>query len=134
VGAVQRQRVPLLQPETQASTLALAFRSWTKRATFDGRHAKDRRSARLASRARRGCDSATNILPPRTASTDEPGGTMNPETVRDPRRMFSRAQVRRVWERQGRVCALCGRAIPFDLMHGDHIHPWIKGGLTILEN
>jgi superfamily II DNA or RNA helicase len=48
--------------------------------------------------------------------------------------MFSRAEVRRVWERQGRLCALCERAIPFDLMHGDHIHPWIAGGLTVLEN
>lgn len=42
--------------------------------------------------------------------------------------------MRRVWERQGRICALCERAIPFDLMHGDHIHPWIKGGPTTLDN
>jgi len=48
--------------------------------------------------------------------------------------MFSRAEVRRVWERQGRVCVLCERAIPFDLMHGDHIHPWSVGGPTTLEN
>jgi superfamily II DNA or RNA helicase len=52
----------------------------------------------------------------------------------DPRRMFTRAEVRRVWERQGRVCVLCERAIPFDLMHGDHVHPWSAGGRTILEN
>src|SRR4051812_10336433 len=52
----------------------------------------------------------------------------------DPRRMFSRAEVRRVWERQGRICVLCRRAIPFDLMHGDHIEPWSKGGRTSLEN
>jgi len=48
--------------------------------------------------------------------------------------MFARADVRRVWERQARICQLCRRAIPFDLMHGDHIHPWIKGGRTELEN
>jgi len=59
---------------------------------------------------------------------------MSPNIGRDSRRMFSRAEVRRVWERQGRVCPLCERAIPFDLMHGDHIHPWIAGGLTALEN
>src|SRR6266850_2249628 len=59
---------------------------------------------------------------------------MSPDIARDARRMFSRAQVRRVWERQGRVCVLCERAIPFDLMHGDHIHPWSAGGLTVFEN
>lgn len=48
--------------------------------------------------------------------------------------MFTRPEVRRVWERQGRVCVLCERAIPFDLMHGDHIHPWSAGGMTVLEN
>ena len=55
-------------------------------------------------------------------------------TERDLRRNFTRAEVRRVWERQGRVCELCRRAIPFDLMHGDHIEPWSKGGQTTLEN
>lgn len=53
---------------------------------------------------------------------------------RDPRRMFTRPEVRRVWERQGRICVLCERAIPFDLMHGDHIHPWSAGGKTVLAN
>ena len=52
----------------------------------------------------------------------------------DARRTFSRPEVRRVWERQGRVCTLCERSIPFDLMHGDHIHPWSKSGRTALEN
>lgn len=52
----------------------------------------------------------------------------------DPRRVFPRSDVRRVWERQDRLCVLCRRAIPFDLMHGDHILPWIHGGLTSLEN
>lgn len=52
----------------------------------------------------------------------------------DPRRMFSRAQVRRAWERQGRTCNLCQRAIPFDLMHGDHIIAWSAGGSTTSGN
>lgn len=63
-----------------------------------------------------------------------PEGASSSDVARDTRRMFSRAEVRRVWERQGRVCTLCQRAIPFDLMHGDHIQPWIAGGLTVLEN
>ena len=29
---------------------------------------------------------------------------------------------------------LCARAIPFDLMHGDHVKPWSHGGVTSLEN
>ncbi|WP_278185162.1 DEAD/DEAH box helicase family protein [Mycobacterium mantenii] len=48
--------------------------------------------------------------------------------------MFSRAQVRRAWERQGRTCNLCQRAIPFDLMHGDHIIAWSAGGSTTSGN
>ena len=53
---------------------------------------------------------------------------------RDPRRSFTRAEVYRAWELQGRVCKLCRRAIPVDLMHGDHITPWVRGGLTIMTN
>lgn len=52
----------------------------------------------------------------------------------DPRRNFTRAETRRAWEVQGRVCKLCRRAIPFDLMHGDHIAPWTSGGRTTMEN
>lgn len=52
----------------------------------------------------------------------------------DPRRMFTRQEVWRAWQLQGCVCKLCGRSIPFDLMHGDHIVPWSRGGLTTLAN
>jgi superfamily II DNA or RNA helicase len=52
----------------------------------------------------------------------------------DPRRAFLRAAVWRAWQRQGCVCNHCHRAIPFDLMHGDHIVPWSLGGLTSTEN
>lgn len=52
----------------------------------------------------------------------------------DPVRTFSRQQVHRAWERQGRACKLCGRSIPFDLMHGDHLVPWVRGGTTTMDN
>jgi superfamily II DNA or RNA helicase len=52
----------------------------------------------------------------------------------DPRRLFSRAEVWRAYEIQGQICAHCKRAIPFDLMHGDHIVPWSQGGPTNIEN
>ena len=48
--------------------------------------------------------------------------------------MFTRSQVWRAWQLQGCVCKLCGRAIPFDLMHGDHIVPWSLGGPTTIAN
>lgn len=51
-----------------------------------------------------------------------------------PRRMFTRGQTWRAWVLQGRVCNLCRRKIPFDLMHGDHIMPWSRGGATAPEN
>jgi superfamily II DNA or RNA helicase len=54
--------------------------------------------------------------------------------VLDPRRKFSRQEVWRAWQRQGNVCNLCGRGIPFDLIVGDHIVPWIRGGPTTLQN
>lgn len=53
---------------------------------------------------------------------------------RDPRRSFTRAEVTRAWEIQGRVCKLCRRLIPLDLMHGDHIEPWSQGGPTVMKN
>ena len=52
----------------------------------------------------------------------------------DQRRMFSRGEVWRAWQRQDRICNHCQRAIPFDLMHGDHIVPWSAGGPTTMEN
>jgi len=52
----------------------------------------------------------------------------------DPRRMFTRKEVWRAWVRQGRVCQLCRRRIPFDLMHGDHIVAWSWGGRTSVDN
>lgn len=58
----------------------------------------------------------------------------NGDPTKDAKRDYPRSLVRRAWERQGRLCNLCRRAIPFDLMHGDHIEPWAKGGATVPEN
>src|SRR2546426_819977 len=52
----------------------------------------------------------------------------------DPRREFTRQEVWRAWQLQGCVCKLCRRRIPFDLMHGDHIVPWIDEGPTTIDN
>lgn len=38
------------------------------------------------------------------------------------------------YERQGHVCAICGKPFEFKEMHGDHIVPWSKGGRTVAEN
>ena len=62
------------------------------------------------------------------------GANLSTKVNQAQRRTFRRSDVRRVWERQGRVCVLCARAIPFDLMHGDHVKPWSHGGATSLEN
>ena len=52
----------------------------------------------------------------------------------DPRRLFTRAEVWRAFVRQERVCNHCRRAIPFDVMQGDHIVPWSQGGPTTMDN
>lgn len=69
---------------------------------------------------------ATNI----TGDSESGGGRIAANT----RRSFTRAEVRRAWELQGRVCNLCRRSLPVDLMHGDHVIPWSEGGPTELEN
>lgn len=52
----------------------------------------------------------------------------------DPRRTFTRQETWHAWRLQDCVCKICGRAIPFDLMQGDHIVPWSQGGRTSVEN
>ena len=65
-------------------------------------------------------------------------GNVRGEWVRvaelDSRRVFRRQDVRRAWELQGKLCKLCERQIPFDLVHGDHIFPHTRGGRTEPEN
>ncbi len=36
--------------------------------------------------------------------------------------------------RDGNKCRLCGVTVTGDNIHFDHIHPWSKGGETVLEN
>ncbi|MEZ0070090.1 superfamily II DNA or RNA helicase [Streptacidiphilus sp. MAP12-20] len=52
----------------------------------------------------------------------------------DPRRTFTRQETWRAWRLQGCVCKICRRAVPFDLMQGDHVVPWSRGGRTSIEN
>jgi 5-methylcytosine-specific restriction endonuclease McrA len=55
--------------------------------------------------------------------------------ILDPnRRWFTRSEVTAAWLRQGRRCIDCLRTMPRDLIEGDHIIPWSKGGLTTIDN
>ena len=49
-------------------------------------------------------------------------------------RTFSERDKITMYNRQKGLCAICGK--PFDMkdMHGDHIVPWSKGGITDLSN
>lgn len=49
-------------------------------------------------------------------------------------RTFSERDKITMYTRQNGLCAICGK--PFDMkdMHGDHIVPWSKGGITDLSN
>ena len=49
-------------------------------------------------------------------------------------RLFSEKMKREAYERQGGVCAKCGKHFDFSKMQADHITPWSKGGRTIAEN
>ena len=49
-------------------------------------------------------------------------------------RAFSEQMKRRVWEKQGHKCPICGNEFTFEDMQGDHIIPWSKGGKTIEDN
>jgi HNH endonuclease/Protein of unknown function DUF262 len=49
-------------------------------------------------------------------------------------RAFTPAQRRSAYERQERVCAVCGKEFSFEEMEADHITPWRSGGKTVPEN
>ena len=52
----------------------------------------------------------------------------------DPRRSFTAAEVTAAWLLQERTCRECGRNVPRDLVEGDHIIAWSRGGPTTMEN
>jgi hypothetical protein len=52
----------------------------------------------------------------------------------DPRCFFAREEMWQAWRRQGERCNLCQRAIPVDLMEGDHMTAWSLGGSATRDN
>lgn len=49
-------------------------------------------------------------------------------------RAFDDNTKREVYERQGGICAMCGKHFDIEQMEADHITPWHEGGRTIAEN
>ena len=49
-------------------------------------------------------------------------------------RVFTDNMKREAYERQGGVCAVCGKRFDLHEMEADHITPWIEGGKTNTEN
>lgn len=49
-------------------------------------------------------------------------------------RTFSDAMKLAAYERQGGICAACGKHFELAQMEGDHITPWSKGGKTTADN
>lgn len=49
-------------------------------------------------------------------------------------REFDEKTRREVYEEQQGICPLCKKKFAFEMMHGDHIVPWSKGGRTVKEN
>lgn len=49
-------------------------------------------------------------------------------------RAFSDAMKQKVYERQGGICAKCGKEFDISEMEADHITPWHEGGKTTEEN
>lgn len=49
-------------------------------------------------------------------------------------RTFDKKQKREAYERQGGICAHCGKHFELEEMEADHITPWKEGGTTIADN
>lgn len=52
----------------------------------------------------------------------------------DSRRFFTQDEVTAAWLLQDRKCRECQRDVPRDLVEGDHVLPWSRGGRTVMEN
>ena len=49
-------------------------------------------------------------------------------------RTFDKKQKREAYERQQGICPWCGKHFELEEMEGDHIKPWVEGGVTTVEN
>ena len=49
-------------------------------------------------------------------------------------RTFDKKQKREAYERQQGICPWCGKHFELEEMEGDHIKPWVEGGVTTAEN
>jgi hypothetical protein len=49
-------------------------------------------------------------------------------------RKFDDNVKRAKYEEQDGKCAICSKPFTYELMHGDHIKPWSRGGKTVPEN
>ncbi len=49
-------------------------------------------------------------------------------------RTFDRKQKREAYERQKGICPHCGKHFELEEMEGDHITPWVEGGVTTADN
>lgn len=56
------------------------------------------------------------------------------EEIRQYTRSIPSSMRSKVYEAAQGKCQLCGRAIDFDEMHVDHILPFARGGMTVIEN
>ena len=83
----------------------------------------------------RGRRRAAAPVPPQPARRGDLRMTTPPGAVPlDPRRYFTAAEVTAAWLLQERTCRECGRNVPRDLVEGDHIVAWSRGGPTTMEN
>lgn len=49
-------------------------------------------------------------------------------------RQFSEKDKKTIYQKQNGICPICGKYYKYEQMHGDHIKPWSKGGLTEIDN
>lgn len=49
-------------------------------------------------------------------------------------RQFDHDERITTYNKQNGICPLCGKAFKLEEMHADHIIPWSKGGLTVIDN
>lgn len=53
---------------------------------------------------------------------------------KDSKRIFDEVQRRVIYRKHNGICQICGKKCEWDNYQADHIIPWSKGGMTIVEN